>query len=247
MRINGMFMRLKKRHREREEYVYGKRLPTYRLAGKYLPDDREAIVLDVGAGDGSFGEHLRLGKKFRRFTLLDGNVETVEKLREKNSNVLLWTAPDRIPFEDRSVAFVHTSHMVEHLTLSVLSGFLVEVERVLAPGGVFVISTPMLWKGFYASRTHQRPYNPKVFRRLLCKQSKRATGETVSTSFEEVAFRYRYRVCDVYDGTLTSGVFWGSRFLAGELLIQAGRFLVKKAGFHMYEIDGYTLVLRKKR
>jgi len=48
----------------------------------------------------------------------------------------------RIPEPDRSVAALYTSHMLEHLDREDALGFLREVRRVLAPGGVLRIAVP---------------------------------------------------------------------------------------------------------
>jgi predicted SAM-dependent methyltransferase len=49
-----------------------------------------------------------------------------------------------LPFEDGSVDWVYAEHLVEHVTLPVAIGWLAEVRRVLAPGGLLRLTTPDL-------------------------------------------------------------------------------------------------------
>jgi SAM-dependent methyltransferase len=50
----------------------------------------------------------------------------------------------RIPCADRSVEAVYSSHMIEHLDRREAQTFLLEVRRVLAPGGVVRLAAPDL-------------------------------------------------------------------------------------------------------
>lgn len=49
-----------------------------------------------------------------------------------------------LPFEDASVEWVYAEHLIEHVPLPVALGWLTEVHRVLAPGGVVRLTTPDL-------------------------------------------------------------------------------------------------------
>jgi len=48
----------------------------------------------------------------------------------------------RLPFEDSSVAAIYSSHMLEHLPLTVAEGVLAECKRVLSEGGVIRLALP---------------------------------------------------------------------------------------------------------
>ncbi|BCB89134.1 class I SAM-dependent methyltransferase [Phytohabitans suffuscus] len=49
-----------------------------------------------------------------------------------------------LPFADGSVDWVYAEHLVEHVSLSDGTGWLAEVRRILAPGGVLRVTTPDL-------------------------------------------------------------------------------------------------------
>lgn len=54
-----------------------------------------------------------------------------------------------LPFEDDSVDWVYAEHLIEHVPLLDAIGWLAEVRRILAPGGLVRITTPDL--GAYAA------------------------------------------------------------------------------------------------
>lgn len=49
-----------------------------------------------------------------------------------------------LPFADGSVDWVYAEHLIEHVSLSAGIGWLAEVRRILAPGGVLRLTTPDL-------------------------------------------------------------------------------------------------------
>jgi SAM-dependent methyltransferase len=50
----------------------------------------------------------------------------------------------RIPYADNSVEVVYSSHMIEHLDRDEAKAFLLEVRRILQPGGVIRLAAPDL-------------------------------------------------------------------------------------------------------
>ncbi|WNI19417.1 class I SAM-dependent methyltransferase [Actinacidiphila sp. ITFR-21] len=51
---------------------------------------------------------------------------------------------DPLPFDDAAVDWVYAEHLVEHVPLGTVIGWLREVRRVLRPGGVLRLTTPDL-------------------------------------------------------------------------------------------------------
>jgi predicted SAM-dependent methyltransferase len=49
-----------------------------------------------------------------------------------------------LPFDDASLEWVYAEHLIEHVSLADAIGWLREVRRVLAPGGLFRVTTPDL-------------------------------------------------------------------------------------------------------
>lgn len=60
------------------------------------------------------------------------------------ANILVHNLAKGIPFETESIDAVYHSHMLEHLDRDVAPGFLLEVKRVLKPGGIQRIVVPDL-------------------------------------------------------------------------------------------------------
>lgn len=222
---------------ERQRYTKGGRTPFFKLAGEYLPANPEAIVLDIGAGEGEFASLLNLGERYEHFLALDSNSDTVKILAQK-FKAKLYTVPESLPFTDRSVDYVHCSHLIEHLYPTDLYKFFKELNRVLKPGGVLVISTPLIWPRFYDDLSHVRPYNPQVFINYFCQSSQDRTNQAVTSDFKVVKLAYRYRV-------MPSDAGWGSRFFIVDLIVRLLKALWSKLGFRYYLKNGYTLVLQK--
>ncbi|MCB2231396.1 class I SAM-dependent methyltransferase [bacterium] len=224
---------------QRKKYCHMDRRPYYDVAARFLPSSPSAVVVDIGSGDGSFVEHLALCARFPETYLLDANLETIFELAGRFAHALTYRAPERLPFADSSVHLVHSSHLIEHLQPAELLSFLIEIDRVLAPDGVLVISTPMVWKGFYSDLSHVRPYNPGVLTHYLADPGRSRSARTVSTGYrvEELVYRFA-RVHDLSEG-------WGSSHLVPDLLIQLAKRLCEVIGIYRFEKTGYTIVLRK--
>lgn len=234
----GLLGRWKNEHRQRTRYGVPSRLPFFELAKKFLPPPGESIVLDIGPGNGDFAAQLRLKELFpKTHALLEGNEWSVKELERKGYHAAHYRAPGRLPFNDGSVAFVHLSHIVEHLPHQELYVFLKELDRVMDEGGIIVISTPLLWQRFYDDLSHIKPYNPPVFINYLTKNKENATQEPISTGYVVRELQYRYRVIDEPE--------WGSRFFVIDALMRGLRIIRSFLGFRRYIKNGYTLVLQK--
>lgn len=221
-----------------KKYCSGSRLPFFELAQKYLPKNPDSIVVDVGAGNGLFAEHLNLKDKYKNLYLLDGNKNTVDNLRKKFKNAVAYTAPSLLPFEENSVHLIHLSHIVEHLQPDDLHKFLQNLDRVLAKDGVLIISTPLLWDRFYEDLSHVKPYNPEVFIGYLCGEKSQASAENISRDYqiEELVFRYR-------SVPLGENIF--SKYFIVYFLLKVFFIFLSKIGFRKYIKNGYTLILKK--
>lgn len=225
----------KKSYQPRRDYSSRVRHPFYKLAEQYLPDDDEAVILDIGAGEGLFGEYLE--DRFNNFYLLDANPVTIESLKSRFENVILYTAPSKLPFEDCRVSYIHCSHLVEHLYYSELYAFLKEIDRVLKKEGILVISTPLLWTNFYHNLSHVKPYNPNVFITYLCRKSKQGFADSISESYSILEEVYRYTTVDFGE--------WGSDYMLVDFLIQFSKRIFSIFKIKKYTRNAYTLVLRK--
>ena len=221
----------------RKNYSTMDRHPFYEIAIPYLPNDKDGIIVDIGAGEGEFANHLDLYSKYSNLFLLDANNQTIQYLKERKINAISYRAPERLPFEDSTVSFIHCSHMVEHLNHTELYSFIKEINRVLNNGGILVISAPLLWDCFYYDLSHIKPYYPRVFISYLCRQSSQRTAEGISQNFTVQKLVYRYT---------TSGFGeWGANNIVFDFIIQISKKILRKIGINKYIQNGFTLVLQK--
>jgi ubiquinone/menaquinone biosynthesis C-methylase UbiE len=221
----------------RQKYSTMDRRPFYEIARPYLPNNKAGIIVDIGAGEGSFASHLGLYGKYTNIYLLDGNNQTIQYLKEKQTNAILYRAPNKLPFEDSCISFIHCSHMVEHLTHTELYSFLKEIDRVLGNKGTLVISTPLLCDLFYSDLSHIKPYNPDIFINYLCRRAKQRTAENISENYSVQMLVYRQMP--------TNFVGWGASNLFIDFTIQVLKKVLIKFGINNYINNGFTLVLQK--
>jgi len=151
-----------------------------------------------------------------------------------------------LPFDDKSVDFVHCSHLVEHLNTEDFFVFLREMDRVLNKNGVLVISAPLLDYRFYEGLAHIRPYGPEGIINYMCKESEKGNKKTIAGAdggfisnkyiVKELVYRYTRDLSDSE---------WGSKYLAISVLMKIIRKIFSLLGFHKYTRNGYTLILEK--
>jgi SAM-dependent methyltransferase len=70
------------------------------------------------------------------------NGERLKKFNDLPENILVHDLSTGIPFDDDTVDVVYHSHVLEHLDRDVARKFLLEVKRVLRPGGIHRIVVP---------------------------------------------------------------------------------------------------------
>lgn len=225
-------------HQSRKNSLVQNRLPFFKITEKYLPSNEESIVVDIGSGEGNFANYLNLSARYKNLYLLDGSALTIDKINSKFKNAILYKAPQKLPFGNSTVTYIHCSHLIEHLTSNELYQFLVEINRVLAGDGIFVVSSPMLWKGFYDDLSHVRPYNPEVLINYLCKESKNRSAEVISEEYSILELAYRYYILEFDEG-------WGSHNFLIDSIIQVLKNLLSILSIRKYSRNGYTLVLKK--
>lgn len=100
-------------------------------------------LLDVGCNVGALLGDCRQNYPAVSLAGVDVNAEAIEKARaflpDASIHHLQGT---ELPFDDASFDCVTCIEVLEHIPAELRPGVLREVERVLAPGGLFVIRTP---------------------------------------------------------------------------------------------------------
>jgi ubiquinone/menaquinone biosynthesis C-methylase UbiE len=222
----------------KKKYLTLDRKPFFDLASNYVQTGN-SVILDIGSGEGDFFIYLKnKGFETGNVYLLDGNQATVNKNKGLSENSLFYLAPEKLPFEDHSVDFIHISHLVDNLATTEFYNFLLELNRVLKAGAFLVISTPLLWPNFYDDLSHVRPYNPYVFFKYFVQQGRHNRFDKIQHDYQIENLVYRY-----YEIPLDEG--WSSIVPFIDSIIISWRRIVRKLGFKRLQKNGYTLILKK--
>jgi ubiquinone/menaquinone biosynthesis C-methylase UbiE len=135
----------------------------YRMAAEYC---RDKTVLDIATGTG-YGANMLRNAGARLVVAVDCNQDALAYARGRyGTEGLRWVALDghRLPLGERFDA-ITCFETVEHMTDPDL--FLSELYRVLRPGGVLLISTPLNTGREHISPCHEKEYSLAEFRCLL--------------------------------------------------------------------------------
>jgi len=159
------------------KYMTTDRNPFYELFKPYI--NKTQKILDIGAGDGSFGRY------FHEYDVINVDTNPVD-------NTIKWVCPEPLPFDDNVFDAVHCAHLVEHLHPNELYSLLLEMDRVLKIDGHICISAPMLSNMFYNDLSHIKPYHPGVFINYLCNPDSPGRTRTTLGNYEILLLQYRY-------------------------------------------------------
>ena len=80
--------------------------------------------------------------------------DRLERFDALPDNIMVCNLAKGIPFPNESIDVVYHSHLLEHLDGTVAEQFLLDVKRVLKPGGIQRIVVPDLQKLCVAYQTH---------------------------------------------------------------------------------------------
>jgi len=130
---------------------------------------RGKTVLDIATGTGYGANRLRQGGA-SHVVAVDCNHDALAYACGRyGTEGITWLEADAhcLPFNS-SFDVVISFETIEHLTDA--PRFLSEVRRVLRPGGVFLVSTPLNIGGGYVSPHHEHEYTRDEFRQLLSEQ-----------------------------------------------------------------------------
>lgn len=162
---------------------YNQRDKWDRIALSWLEDCVK--ILDLGCGNGGFASLAP-----ERIIGADLNSKSVAYARRKGCTVVQADIRN-LPFQERSLAAIHCSHVIEHFLPQDVHRILSEANRVLQKGGMLVIRSPLLWSNFYSDLTHVRPYNPSAVIHYLVESTQRTLPQ-ISANYRVLRLKWRY-------------------------------------------------------
>lgn len=150
-----------------------------RIALKYMRGN----ILDVACGTGRF-----INQDPGRIIGLDISRECIRAC--KNFSIMCADAII-LPFKDSSIDSIHCSHFIEHLLPSQLRKLLMEMNRILKPGGILCIRSPLMYPGFYKDADHIRPYYPEGLFKYLQKGRHLKDFHRVGGTYKKIKLKFR--------------------------------------------------------
>jgi ubiquinone/menaquinone biosynthesis C-methylase UbiE len=142
---------------ERNHWFYrGKRTVVRHWIERYSPLSQEKMLVDVGTGTGLFAEEM---SRYCRTTGVDDHDEALAIARQRQGPTFVKATSNALPFEADSFDVATTLDVLEHLPDD--RGALAELNRILKPGGVVVLTVPAfmaLWSEWDVVLHHQRRY-----------------------------------------------------------------------------------------
>lgn len=135
----------------------------YHLAG---PRCRAKRVLDVATGTG-YGAAILRSYGAREVVAVDRSEDALSYARKRyGSQVIRWTNGDAYALDfDAEFDVVVSYETIEHLKDP--ERFVIECRRVLKPGGMYIVSTPVNLGGPFCSVHHELEFSPTEFKELL--------------------------------------------------------------------------------
>ena len=210
-RTSIMLDRIKEATRWRQKDTW------HRIAASFF--DSQSVVVDLGCGHGEF---LRYAPN--RAIGLDWNEDNL-RIAAQSGRRVVKADVRALPFEDAAIDGVHCSHVLEHLIPKDVHRVLTEIDRVLKPGGIVVLQTPLMWSDFWSDLTHVRPYPPEAILHYLGSDSEPRTLPRMETRYEVIQLRWRYAPLRLHirliDGVLHRLNRWGFPWLkkSGYMLV----------------------------
>lgn len=223
-------------YKQKARYITIHREPFFAIAEKYIK--KGDCVLDVGCGMGEFADFL--GKK--SIYMLDGNEETINNLRDRFPYVYHAILPN-LPFPDEKFDLIHCSHLIEHLDSDTMYETMKAFDRCLRPGGYLVISSPVMWYGFYDDLSHLRPYSLGVFHHyLMASEYHSITRPRISQLYILMENVKRYNYKPPLQFTVVRGGLIG--WVIKKSCSALSR-IISSVGIRRLQVTGETIVLRK--
>lgn len=194
-------------------------------------------ILDVGCGLGRF-----LSLFPEKSVGLDISEDSIRACKAKGFQVIKGEATN-LPFEDETFDGIRCSHIIEHFPPQEAYQVLKETARVLRPGGIIIIQSPLLGPQFYDEVTHIRPYPPNAILSVYLRPP------VIQQSFEEIPYRFellklKWRYASLFYPVSIEPAYKPSKFKT-VLFLKILSMILYKLKIHSWKKNGYALVLRK--
>ncbi len=142
-----------------DNYVFQRSLLAYVEASKLVSGN----VLEIGCGEG-YGARI-LAPMVTSYTSIDKYEKPELKKEIPNFNFIQMVVPPFKGLEDNSFDFVVSFQVIEHIKNDHL--FVKEIQRVLKPGGKFIVTTPNKPMSITRNPWHVREYSILELKQLL--------------------------------------------------------------------------------
>ncbi len=109
------------------------------LVERFVADASELAILDAGCGTGGM---LRPLSRFGTVTALDRSPEALRLAKTRGTGALVQASVERVPLTEKSFHLVTSFDVLYHLGVHNDTEALVEIARVLRPGGTFLVRVP---------------------------------------------------------------------------------------------------------
>jgi SAM-dependent methyltransferase len=210
------------------------------LLDEFVAADPGPLVLDVGAGSGTFSN--RLSARGFEVTSADVTDEALDVLRSRVSGAVVRADATSLPFSSGSFDALILAEVLEHLDDD--EGALAEAARVLRPNGILGITVPRnpawfsrsdRWAG-HVRRYTRGQLESRVaaagFEILICK----AWGFPISALYHRTA----------YEWIITRRATSSAPLRAGSPILSAMLRLDKRFVGHERGALGYILLARRR-
>ena len=146
---------------QRGELVHAEHLARYRLAARLAPGRR---VLDAACGEG-YGTAMLAAAGAVRAVGVDVDEATITHAAQRYGPEFARANVEALPFEDGAFDLAVSFETIEHVGDAAAT--LRELRRVLAPGGLLVVSTPNKHEYLVENEFHTREFTHEQFVGLL--------------------------------------------------------------------------------
>ena len=125
-----------------------------------ISDSHNLKLVDLGSGMCEMAEYFRELLPSADITCVDINNDLVELAISKGFRASSVNIT-KMPFEDNYYDVVHCSHVIEHIGYPDITLALDEMMRIIKPGGICIIRSPLIINHrFYNDIDHVSPYPP---------------------------------------------------------------------------------------